>query len=522
MLSAFALLSSGCGDKSATPSPSAVPSALAPVPEPERLGATLVVRDVGATWEHVRAAFGGDKSLLPSRFGTAITSWVGLPVAAAELVSDHEPALGAALAPTLLHPFEGALAFHLRSADGVLSMATQGSLATFRAERESDTKGDLLTRIGSGPDVALGIFGNHLIVGTSREAVATLGPWLSRTLAARAPAEIPDGSEAFLDVRDAFLSAALPFIRLKSTLKDGPAASVLNPWIEQLLRTTEGATRITLSLRTKEAATLLEAVIDHPAGDARAMESVAALLALPSAVDIAAFDARGATDSVAPLGPVADFLDPTEKTDLDKAGEALRKARGPGSLVAFQNGPAGPEIYARANWSDPRAGREAIGDIVRIANRDATKAALGAHGIRLVAKETVLENVGDVVRFRISATPRSAAPPKGDDSALVDVFFHTKDARLDIGSGTDAAGALRALLGGPLLDADEGTAALAKLVPSTGSSALFFDVAHLVRGPRAERSRAILVETDEPGRAVLDAALDAESLGSIVRALTND
>lgn len=520
---------SGCGERSSSPpSASAVASALPAVPEPENVGATLYIPDGGATWERLRAALGGEHSLLPSRFGSFVVSAVGLPISCADLVSDHEPVVGLVLDPSLLHPFEGAIAIHLRSADSVLSRATQGELATHRSERKTDSKGDFLTRIGSGPDVALAVFGNHLVIGTSASALSTLGPYLAQRVSGLATS----GGDATLDVRADFLKLALPVARMRASLPGSAGGSVLNPAIGELFQRIDGATHLRLSLElaglTGPASAKLGLVIDRPpeaeaAKIAATTAPVSSLLGLPASIDLGIVDAHPtAAPNASPFGPLVTWLDPSDQTDVERAGAALAAARTPLSLIGYENGPIGGGVYARATWSDAKAGRAALDELVAIANRKTAKAALALHDVQMVAKRTVLENVGSVVRFRLSDAPTDPKKPRSGTVAAptVDVVFRDGDTSLDIATSLDAQTALVTLATAPRLETDPAVVALVGLAPPAVHAGVFLDVARLARGARGARSRTLVVEVDEPAKVTLTGWLDGEALRFILGALT--
>lgn len=504
-------------------------SGLTAVPEPANVGATLYLPDGGASWTRLRTALGGEHALLPSRFGSFIVSTVGLPISCADLVSDHEPVVGMLLEPSLLHPFEGAIAIHLRSADSVLSRATQGELATHRAERKQDSKGDFLTRIGTSssaerPDVALALFGNHLVIGTSATALSTLGPYLSRSAGVPgSPLAIGSGGDATLDARAGFLALALPFARMRASVPWG-GGSVLNPAIAELFDRIAGATHLRASLDlggTGGALAKLDLAIDRPAATVPAGTAPASsVLGLPASIDVGIVDAHpAAAPNASPLGPLATWLDPADQRDVERAGSALAAARTPLSLIGYENGAIGGVVYGRATWADAKAGRGALDELVAIANRPTSKAALAGHEVQLSAKRTVLENVGSVVRFRLSPTPpvpnktqlTLATPP-------VDVVFRDGDAILDIASSMDAQGALVTLATAPHLDTDSAAGTLLSLAPPAAHTVLFLDPARLARGPRSARSRALVVEVDEPTKVNLTGWLDADALRFILGA----
>lgn len=514
-----------CTDASPPPPPAASSAVLAAVPEPEHVGATLVLKDGGATWERMRAALGGDGALLPSRLGTYVASAVGLPIGCAESVSDHEPIVGAMLDPSLLHPFEAAIAVHLRSADSVLAAATQGPSAPFRAEHDARAKGDLLKRVGSGPDVALGLFGNHLVIGTSVDALLALGPYLARTAANALPPNVPEGTLGLLDVRADTLSVALPILRTRATVADGPTGAFVNPLIAELFHRAEDATHVTATVTADDATATVTIRAERTARTAPGRTvPVAALLDLPRTVDVGVVDAHDASSAAvtgAPFGAIANFLAPKERADAELAGNALASARGPKALLGFENGPVGPVVYARADWVDVDKGRAALTDLVAIANRDATRTALAGHGVYFDGKHTVIANVGSVFRFRVGADEddprlRQKVP---NTARNVDVLFRDADATLDVASGTEAVTALEALSTGDHLGGLEAIAALARRLPKEAHAALFLDPSRLIHGARSDHSHAFVVEADEPTAVTFTCVLAQQAMGAVLQAL---
>jgi hypothetical protein len=200
-------------------------------------------------------------------------------------------------------------------------------------------------------------------------------------------------------------------------------------------------------------------------------------------------------------------LDVSDRPAFDAAFGKLTTARGNESLLGYERGALGPAFYGRVSIADRKAESQALTDLVSLSGKPSVDDALKKRGLRISAKETVLERIGDVVCVRIGAASEdktkdppspSSHPPKAiEDGApgLVNLYLRNVEGGLAIGSGIDGEAALHEILDGPTLESEAHIGSLLASLPKDGHLAFFADPSRLAHGPSAPRSLAVAVLT---------------------------
>ena len=182
-----------CNDK---PQPSADAAAvsveLSPVPKPANLAATLTVGKPGETWAKLRETGGGPARLLPQSFGLLVSTFLGLPAAAADAIDADVALTGAALSDDKGN-LEIAIAIHVRSGRDLVTRLSAGGDAIYSAREDSASGITLLeAKPGKAPTgVALGVLGNYLLAGREASALTQAGPYAARTLPKQPAPQVP-------------------------------------------------------------------------------------------------------------------------------------------------------------------------------------------------------------------------------------------------------------------------------------------------------------------------------------------
>ncbi|MBI3206540.1 MAG: hypothetical protein HYZ29_33695 [Myxococcales bacterium] len=185
-----------CTDKTHAPADAAAaPVDLAPVPKPANLAATLIVSKPGETWAKLRETGGAPARLLPQSFGLLVSTFLGLPAAAADSIDPDVAMTGAALSDDQ-GKLEVAVAIHVRSGRELTARLSAGSDAAYSAREDAATGITLLEgkpgKASTG--VALGVLGNYLLAARKPADLTAAGPYAARTLpkepAPKAPAAI--------------------------------------------------------------------------------------------------------------------------------------------------------------------------------------------------------------------------------------------------------------------------------------------------------------------------------------------
>ncbi len=154
----------------ATATPAALPSE-PPVAAPADLATTAVLASPDATWRKLQTMVGGVFTLAPPTFGGVLGSFAKVP-SLMTIVDGGAPAFGAA---------DGSGRWVI-AAHVVTTSQARSTLIESKMTLEPKTDGiELLHH----EDVWVGLGGQYLLVGSSREAITSLGPYAYRTLPAR-------------------------------------------------------------------------------------------------------------------------------------------------------------------------------------------------------------------------------------------------------------------------------------------------------------------------------------------------
>ena len=196
-------------------SAAAVPSV---VPEPSGLLFQGVIRRPGVVYKELQQIAGGRAHLLPANLSVAVATTLFDSPLSAGLVDD-----GAPVAVCILRG-DGdeaniVTALALTSGRELVATLTTGADAKFTAR--ADVSGPtVLTRRTPDPRVAIGVFGDRLLLSDSESALLAAGPFLSRS--AR-PAD--DGAELELSATRAALEGPL------ASMARAQAAALRDDWL---------------------------------------------------------------------------------------------------------------------------------------------------------------------------------------------------------------------------------------------------------------------------------------------------
>jgi hypothetical protein len=145
-----------------------------PVPAPPTLVGEGVLPSPDATWRKAQTSVGGVVLLAPQTFGGVLAAWARVP-ALATLVDGASPAFGAmgeggrwVVAAHVVTASRARTTLLGDAGSGVTSDSRIGNLDVLKAESSW-----------------LGLAGDYVLVGSDRDALATLGPYAYRTLPTR-------------------------------------------------------------------------------------------------------------------------------------------------------------------------------------------------------------------------------------------------------------------------------------------------------------------------------------------------
>jgi hypothetical protein len=170
----------------------AAPVELAPVPKPAELAATLIVSKPGDTWAKLRETGGAPARLLPQSFGLLVSTFLGLPAAAADAIDPDVAMTGVALSDDK-GALEVAVAIHVRSGRELTARLSAGGDAPYSAREDAATGITLLeAKAGKASTaVALGVIGNYLLAARKPTELTRAGPYAARTLPKEPPPKVP-------------------------------------------------------------------------------------------------------------------------------------------------------------------------------------------------------------------------------------------------------------------------------------------------------------------------------------------
>lgn len=203
---------SGCkGCRSGGDEPTSQIAEESEVPAPKDLVAEIVLASPGTTWTKLQRGLGGTVGLLPPSFASAAVLAMGLdPVLAGE-IDATTPGFGALAGD----PLDPAWAFAVRASDPrhVRAVLAGGDTARYDA-REVAGLTELVPKVPSkdpgrpSPPVIGLTKGGFVVVAGSSAALASIGPYVTRTLSKRA---LPAASAGVVDIsREAIRTVVAP------------------------------------------------------------------------------------------------------------------------------------------------------------------------------------------------------------------------------------------------------------------------------------------------------------------------
>lgn len=465
---------SGCRDESTM---GAGPSAVvkAPVPAPAALAAEVQVARPATLIASVRAAAGGSALFLPRTVGGSTASLLGLPIQIAELVDEQLPIVGAIALPK--DTIQVAFAVHVSDPARLTTFVAGGRDATFTADREGEVtwlrprQADRRVSV----EAAVGLVDNYLVAGNDEAAVRALGPYLTRTLAAK---PVPQS-----DMHVAVTGAAAGPLRARleglSALKL-PVPAPIAAWLpagdlSETLRTLlEGVGAGTIDLRLGERLEI-EARFEREGAD-RPDVSPKALLELPHDVVAAIAWADRVDDRVAQSEARAAALRKAiAGSERDEAAirEALAQvARGMGERLTLGLRCTGVGLtgLAQGEVADEKALASGLEALAALRDHDGVEARLKEAGLSLSFKKRRLERVPfDLFRLRLEGGNAEPTPETGAQAAApmseIDFLYGLDGARFVAAAGKETVETTQRLVdpGETLASREPLSAALARL-----------------------------------------------------------
>lgn len=466
--------------------------------------------------------------MVPERRPSLLALRAGVPASALDLLSDDAPLVAGAIERA--DALELAAAITVTDPPQLMVRMAQGGSARFRSDRDPSTGGEILTaNDGPSAGMALGLFGDHLTVATSKEALLALGPWLDRTLGPRAKASSArNGVDADLeiDASGRFLSAELT----SAVRRVWPAPA---PAVDSAIGTFASAkdVRVTASFGASDAHCAFS-FEDPGDGPWISLEhgSTGELLDAPAGVHGALgwFDGdaereRSAVAASSVLEVALGDAAPRARNDL----VALARARKPRSVLALERGARGPTLFGLLDLGDPTRAEAALFDLVEALDQKAPRAALAAMGYSVGAKKTVLERIGDVARFRLGpATSKAHEESKpglpsspADGGATLDLVSRVEGDHLYLGGGRDVGDAISRAKGDSRLSAEPPLKTFIDRAPPTSSVVLFVDPAGLVRLQSPRSIFLLTASIDVDGRSATGTLdVDEKAVRALVEA----
>gem|GEM_PF-2759239 len=487
-----------CSRTSREDAPSSGSAAVAAkVPAPPDLAGELVVANPERSLAALRRALGDEAVLVPRTVGGLAVSLLGLPLRAAQEFDEALPLVGALAGD---EDARFAFAVHVRDGGTFAVVATSGEDAPFTVERvdglahlvpRASLRGPLV------PGLALGVAGNYLVVGTSRDAVTTLGPYLAHMLGPRA-----DRGEREV----AFRATGQRFGKLAKRLLDGSTASLdpatwaalapivdLDATRDALTDSLARATSVDATLTLGEPPLRLEARVSldesrRLAGRALVRPTELMSLRADSMLGLAlGSDAAGrkAEASARQRGLVTALAAKGGRFDAAASEAALLAvAEGRGDVTRFGAVCSGAGLTGFATGSV--TGREALErglrGLVGLKDDPALKRALDGRGLDVTAERGRLELVTDeVTLIRVAPRPKKDATSDERRSAI-DLRFTVGDERFVVAAGNETVDVLRGFYrptqAGDLGKVEGVAAALARLGDES-FAALYLDPAAL-------------------------------------------
>ncbi len=493
-----------------------------PVPAPPGLVGEGVVPSPDATWRKAQTSIGGVVLLAPQTFGGVLAAWARVP-ALTTIVDGASPAFGA-----MGEGGRWVVAAHVvtasrarttlvgdAGASGVTSESRVGSLDVLKAE-----------------NAWLGLAGEYVLVGSDRDAIASLGPYAYRTLPTR-PLP-PSAAWASVDrgALSAFAKTELDARReaLKKFLLDkddeqraahggrAPDLADPKPIVAALdALATEYEDRVVAMQRAE-----LTLDVDDDGFHARLA------LTPPSEGEAKKWVERLEGGSTAPLATsstdaLATFFWRSDLAERERAAkgvaETLTSALG-SRLPAADEAAFGESLAriakARAGWAMVSVTSGASpGGLVRMAAND--PAALTSSiesAIDLTRKPTWSKWEADALGIKkIERTPGRGMATFAFEQGAFQASWTTRGGEVDLAAGTDAASVLASATGQITLGSDAKVSGWLRGLHGEVVWALVARPLLVATSPRSDAALVALVHTNR------DVVLDARASGVLVRQL---
>jgi hypothetical protein len=495
-----------------------------PLPPPEGHLGDLFVPAPGATWSKARGDIGPAGLFLPQGFGALVTTLVGIPITFAAEIDDAVPLVGAA-ARAGQGSLQLVIGVHVKAGDRLLDQLTRGESARFNAALDPATHVTLLTDkvAPQSAKVALGIFGNYLLVAAKPGDLYAVGPYVARTVGA---APVPKDDVVFELPEKALAGPVLDQVREMRAGTEGAAATVLplgsmlDSAVTLLGDASHGRLAVNLDAQSLHARL---SVTPKPGGagaklvEGLAVGDVKPLLDLPDTTTLgilwresAAARAENAPKQaealghlLATTGPGATLSD-DDRAAISAALRAEAEARGDWQVVGVAFNGTGPTAMVRTPVTDADKMKKALKQLVDVGSLPAFKKLLAGIGFKLAADKAVVENLSaEVTRVRLSRAgddpkdlPKKDAPKKDDPKKdpkkkadapepdvprAVDLLYYVDGSGLFATAGYDPKDALRALSKAPSGPNLGGNAPMAGALSAVAGDATFVLVADALR-----------------------------------------
>jgi hypothetical protein len=503
----------GCDEPDAARQVTSAPVPSAPIARPSAVRGTAVVSRPATLQRELADRFALDVPGLSRSFGVTVTDFSGLPLLAADNVDEAGPLRVAFVAGP--ERTEVVVAVPLRAPDRLLLAATGGEGARFRAVRRGSV--DFLEPTRPAPGRALAVATNHLVVGESAAAVASVAEFLGDPASVTFAAGRDDGprvrGELPLDVLArlaAPLAAATTWLSL-APLPDGLAESLAPTGpVTFDAELDDAGIRCELGGSTARASELFEvgpidALLDLPADSQLALT----VFLTKQARTADAGSAEGVLSGVVGADAAGRL-----RTGLEK----LADARGARTALAFESGTRGPMMYGTLALSDAASAEAAVADVVKALDAGDEPALEGK--AKITAKKTVIERVGDAYRVRVVTAEGAAST----------IALRFENDRLLVAAAVDPDVALRKLRGDggsapALRDVPAALAAARAVGAADASLVLFADPERLSLsrpvGDATEARSALVVAVTVDGRTItLRAFADSAAVRALARAAT--
>jgi hypothetical protein len=407
------LLVIACRDDA--PSPQPPRPRPAPVAAPDGLLAELVVPTPAKLIADAREA-AGEAIFMQRTVGGMMAELLGFPIRMAEQVEEALPVVGAARKDGF------AVAIRVRSGDRFVEQITRGEDGTFASEADGDftwlTPRPTARRARVAATIAK--HDDSVVVGSSRDAVRALAPYLTRTLAPREPPKLTR-----IDIRPGALVPLAAALRVPEL--PAPWQNLVEP--EALLSAAReiagelGAGEATMELG-KQALTVEARFAAHDGAAkkrfaARPAMSAAQLLDVPDDVVVSAAWSEDEKARVAEVDARAkslsallgDALPAAERKHLTKALLDLAKGRGDEAGIGLRCTGVGLTGFATGSVADEKLLKDGLSSALSVAKHQAVTDRLEKEGLSLETKKTRIEEVPmDLWRLRLSPAKESDNP----------------------------------------------------------------------------------------------------------------